>query len=305
MGKKLLYLVLSVFLSVPVFSQKPKQHEKDTNKGVELFFNAGMYLGNKHNANFYRGYPDPQNSGYADPNIWYVLGNRYWKQDIWDIIYERNHYDIIDTFFNFEGVSEMRYNLAFSFGIGLRYRFSESFSLSFLFSQTTLTADGLATFGMQGTGVNLDQGIKYFDYKVMGRERRIFFEMNASYFFETIYPYVFPFLELGVHINNAKVLKSELIVEDIPFSMINMYGEGTSYVPGIDPMVINPYLGGIGFGFVGGLGIKLSFNKWISLEPVVQVSVEKLNLSSYGTMRPNFNFMVRLVAGDRLFEKKQ
>jgi hypothetical protein len=127
--------------------------------------------------------------------------------------------------------------------------------------------------------------------------------MNVSYLFETVHPSVFPFLELGVHMNNVKILKCELIVESRPFSMINMYGEGTYYDPSINPPTINPYLGGIGFGIIGGFGIKLAFNKWVSLEPVFQVSTEKLQLSSYGKMRPNYNFMIRLVAGDKMFRK--
>jgi hypothetical protein len=63
-------------------------------------------------------------------------------------------------------------------------------------------------------------------------------------------------------------------------------------------------MGGIGYGFMGGLGVRLALNKWAAIEPVVQVGVEKLNLSSYGKMRPNYNFIIRLVAGDKLFGKK-
>jgi len=304
---KNLILILLIFPFIPVFSQKEEREkpvkEKDTNKGFEIFFNAGMYLGSKHNANYYRGEPDPMDRNYADPDIRYILHNHYLEREMRTLIYDKRHNDITSDSIWFEGVSNMRYNLAFSFGIGLRYRFSESFTMSFLFSQVGLTASGLATFGAEGRGVNLDKGVQYFDYPVMGKERRIFLEMNVSYLFETVHPSVFPFLELGVHMNNVKVLKCELIVEDRPFSMINMYGEGTYYDPSISPPVINPYLGGIGFGIVGGFGIKLAFNKWVSLEPVVQVSTEKLNLSSYRKMRPNYNFMIRLVAGDRLFRK--
>jgi len=301
--KNLIFVCLTL-LPISVFSQKSK-HEKDTNQGFELFFNAGMYWGSKENANYYRGYPDQLNSDYADPNIGYLWGNSFWKREIKELIYDKRHTEIISDSIDLYGVSNMRYNIAFSFGIGLRYRFSESFTMSFLFSQVGLTAQGLATFGVQGRGVNLDQGIMYLDYPVIGKERRIFLEMNASYLFETIYPYVFPFVEFGVHVNNVKVLKSELIVEERAFSMINMYGEGTSYVPGINPPIINPYLGGIGYGFMGGLGIRLEMNKWVAIEPVFQVGAEKLNLSSYGKMRPNFSFIIRLVAGDKVFGKKQ
>ncbi len=307
MRKKFIYLIFGflVFPSVTVFSQELLEG-KDTVKGFDFFFNAGMYLGSKLNANYYRGLPDPIESNYADPNIWYVLDNKYWHQDILNLI-DDNHNDVIldPSSFRLESLSEMKYNLAFSFGIGARYRFSESFALSILFSQVRLTAEGIATFGIKGTGVNLDQGIKYLDYKLLGKERRNFFEVDVSYFFITTIPYVFPFVELGVHLNSTKVLSSDLIVEGVPFSMINWYGEGTIVDPSISYTEINPQLGGIGWGIIGSFGVRLAFNQWAAIEPVVQVSAEKVNLSSYGTIRPNFNFMIRLVVGDKLFAKKQ
>jgi hypothetical protein len=306
MTKNLIFIFL-IFPFVTAFSQKTEsekpEREKDTNKGFEIFFNAGMYWGNKHNADYYRGYPDPIDRNYADPDMGYIFKNHYLEREVRTLIYDKRHNDITSDSIWYEGVSNMRYNLAFSFGIGLRYRFSESFTLSFLFSQVGLTASGLATFGAEGRGVNLDKGIQYFDYPVIGRERRIFLEMNASYLFETMHPSIFPFLELGVHMNNVKVLKCELIVEDRPFSMIDRYGVGIGYDPSLTYSEINPMLGGIGFGIVGGIGIKIAFNQWASLEPIFQVSTEKLQLSSFGKMRLNYNFMIRLVAGDKLFRK--
>jgi hypothetical protein len=300
--------VLCSTLCTAVFSQKSSQ-KKGTQQGFDFFFNAGMYLGNKANANYYGGDPgkdpDPDERKYGDPNIAYVLKNPYWSQDILNII-DRNNNDVIADEFWLEEISGMRYNLAFSFGVGARYRFSESFMLSFLFSQTRLTAEGIATLSMKTTGINPDiGGIKYFDANLIGKERRNFFGINASFLFITTIPYVFPFLELGVHMNSTKVLSSELVVEEeLRLSMINWYGEGTVYDPGFEYPRINPNLGGIGFGIIGGLGVRLTFNQWAAIEPVVQVSVEKVNLSSYDKMRPNFNFMVRLVIGDKVFSKK-
>ena len=85
--------------------------------------------------------------------------------------------------------------------------------------------------------------------------------------------------------------------------MIDNLG-GMPYVPGIDQTVINPYLGGIGFGIIGGFGIRLAFIKGVAIEPVFQVGGEKLNLSAYGKMRANYNFLIRLALGDKLFRKK-
>ena len=305
MKKKLPYLVF-IFMVLPlvtVFSQKSPR-EKNTDGGFDFFFNAGMYLGNKKNANYYRGYPDPLNSRYADPDIFYIIKNKYWWEEIQHII-DRNRKGIILSTLRFENPSEMKYELAFSFGVGARYRFSESFALSFLFSQARLTAHGQATFGAKSTGVNPDQeGRTYWDYSIIGKERRNFFEMNIYYFFITNHPSIFPFLELGVHMNSVKVLSADLEIEGVLFSMINNYGD-VLYDPSISQTEINPNLGGVGYGFVGGLGIRLAFNKWAAIEPVVQVGAEKLNLSSYGKIKLNYNFIIRLVVGDKVFKKQK
>jgi hypothetical protein len=293
------FLILS---STTAFSQK-LQHKRDTSKGFDFFFNAGMYLGSKANANYYRGWKNIE-SDYADPDINYVLNNQYWYRYILDAI-DITYNDVIaDTFF-LEGTSEMKYNMAFVFGIGARYRFSENFMLSFLFSQVRLTAEGIATLAIKGTGVNLDKGIKYIDYPLIGKERRNFFEMNAAFLFNTASPYIYPFVELGVHVNSTKVLSSVLIVEEQSYSLINWHGEGTQLDPSITLPEIDPHLGGIGYGFMGGFGVRLTFNKWAAIEPVVQINAEKVQLAGYNEMRPNFNFMVRLVVGDQLFSKKQ
>jgi hypothetical protein len=303
MKKRIISWIIIVVFPASIFAQNAKQ-SKDILKGFDFFFNAGMYLGSKANANFYRGLPDPVQSDYADPSINYVLWNKYWRDEILNLI-ASNHREIIADDFTLEGLDEMRYNLAFSFGIGARYRLSDEFVLSLLFAQARLTAQGFATIGVKGTGVNLDKGMKYLDYPLIGKERRSFFEFNVAYLFSTTSPYVFPFIELGAHINSVKVLSSDIIIEEHPYSLINWHGEGTIYDPSISQTEIDPHLGGVGFGFMGGLGLRLAFNKWAAIEPVVQINIEKVNLSSYGKMRPNFNFMVRLVVGDKVFAKKK
>ena len=286
-----------------------EQGNKYVPKGFDFFFNSGMYKGHKFNANYYSGDPgkdaDPLNRRAGDPDINFILNNKYRRDEILALIREKNKGVIIDEN-NFPGVSvsNMHYNLAFYFEIGLRYRFNESFMLSILFGQTRLTASGNAYFYFQSTENNPNpDGTTALDYPLMGKERRTFFQAQITYLFHTTIDYIFPFVDLGVHLNSAKVVSSELFIEGHPFDMINRYnGE---YDPGIPTSEINPHIGGVGYGFMAGLGVRIAFNEWAALEPVVQVSADKLNLSSYGKIRPNFNFMIRLVVGDKLFAKKK
>ena len=311
MKKRLPYLIFIFFIlsSLSVFSQKSSK-KKNNDKGFDIFFNAGMYLGNKNNANYYMGYPE-KDSKYGDPDIREFLPSPY-NTFLWDriteLISDNNHGIIIsdrkDLYYY--GSSDMKYNLAFGFGVGIRYRFSESFGISFLFSQTRLTAEGVGTIvAANSTRPNKPDG-DYIPYPLRGKERRNFFEMTTSFFIPTEIPALFPFFELGVHINSIKVLSSALIVEGVEFNMINYRGAGVSYDPGIEYAEIDPHLGGIGYGFMAGLGVRLAFNRWAAIEPVVQVNLEKVNFSPpYGKMRLNYNFMVRLVVSDGIFSRKE
>ena len=80
---------------------------------------------------------------------------------------------------------------------------------------------------------------------------------------------------------------------------------GKPYVPNSGLTEIEPYLGGVGGGLVGGFGVRIPFTKSIALEPVVQVQYIYVNLevNDRKRMMPNYNFMVRLIVGDQIFAK--
>ena len=297
----LIILALLCCFSGGVFAQK-KEKERDTLKGFDFFFNAGMYKAHKFNADYYRGLPDEMDRHYGDPDFNYIMSNKYWYDEIMNWIDDNETGIILDRRETW-ALSTMHYKLAFYFEVGARYRFTESLMLSILFGQARLTANGVASFGFNSTEVNTP--VKYIEYPIMGKERRNIFQVQLSYLFFTTLPYVFPFIEIGGHLNSVKVVSSEVYFYDRPYDMVNRYGEGYYYDPGTNPPRIDPHIGGIGYGFMAGFGIRLAFNSWAAIEPVVQISADKLNLSSYGKIRPNYNFMVRLVVGDKLFSKKK
>ena len=291
--------VLCLF-SVTAFAQK-KEHEEESMKGFDFFFNAGMYKGHKFNANYYRGVPDEMNKKIGDPDITYVLGNKYWYDEIMNWI-DDNETGIILDKRERVALSNMHYNLTFYFEIGVRYRFTESLMLNILFGQARMTAMGTANFEFNSTEVNMPT--KIIEYPLIGKERRNIFQVHLTYLFHTTVPYVFPFVEIGGHLNSVKVVNSDIYFYERPYDMINRYGD-IPFVPGSGATELNPQIGGVGFGFMGGFGIRLAFNSWAAIEPVVQVSADKLNLSSFGKIKPNYNFMVRLVVGDGVFSKNK
>ena len=272
--------------------------KRDTTRGFDFFFNPGMYIGHKKNANYYRGVPTME-SDYADPDIRRLFRDHYYRIDILKLIVEHHRGVVADTFW-LEETSGMRYAANLSFGIGARYRFTKNLSIGVVFSQALMTANGIANIGVKIIEIN---SADVLPYPLVGKERRSFFELNANYIFSTN-GVVSPLLEADMHINSTKVISSDLIVEEQRFPLINEYG-GQSYDPSISQTKIDRKRGGVGYGFSAAIGLRISFNKWAAIEPIVQFRLEKINLAGYNDITPNYNFMIRLVLGDNVFAKKK
>ena len=299
MKKILIFAVL--FFMVCSYSQGQKNTavKRDTTKGVDFFFSPGMYVGNKKNANYYRGFPTKE-SDYADPDIKYMLNDKIRHDEIM-ILIKQNNLGIGDTTFRLENVSGMRYIANFSFGIGLRYRFTKNLSIGIALTQSLMTANGKAYIGIKIYEPNSNNTLTY---DLVGKERRTFFELTTQYMFSTA-GMVSPFLEADMHLNNTVVKNSDLIIEGKSYSLLNKIGLGVAYDPSISQPEVNRKRGGVGYGFSAALGFRIAFNKWAALEPVAQFRMEKIQLAGYNAMAPNYNFMIRLVLGDKFFAGKK
>ncbi|MDR1792104.1 MAG: hypothetical protein LBR36_01470 [Bacteroidales bacterium] len=310
--KKILKIVLFTDIFIlfcgAIFAQKQLPEEANQkvaakDRGFDVFFDAGMYVGNKKNANYYRGLPTKESS-YGDPNISYLLNNPLQLNNIMTVIEESGNHTIDRTSFDIEEISEMKYQMAFSFNIGIRYRLGEHFTIGLNFGQALLTARGDANFVFKNTsGVNVGD-YSYQLYPIIGKERRNFFGLSLLCYFPT-QSIVSPFIEINAHINSVKVKSADLVVENSPFSLINWYGEGVQYDPTITQTKVDPRLGGVGFGVGGGVGLKIAFTDWVAIEPMAQVYAEKANLRGYNKITPNYNFIIRLVVNDKVFSKNR
>ncbi|MCL2131918.1 MAG: hypothetical protein FWH36_05645 [Lentimicrobiaceae bacterium] len=300
MKKLLICCSLFFIVSSYSFGQKNSDTKRDTTKGFDFFVNPGIYVGNKKNANYYRGYSSSAEVDYTNPNpnIFYILRNEHFRRDIRERI-KNNHRGVVDDESApwLDDISYMRYTANFSFGIGARYRFSKNLTIGVVVTQARMTAQGTAYLGIKIMETNSDNRLPY---PLVGKERRTAFELTANYLFPT-QGIVSPFLEGGLHVNNTKVVSADLIVEEHPFSMINPYGQ--EYDPFMPQTKLDRKLGGVGYGFSAALGLRISFTKWAALEPAAQFRLEKVNLEGYSNITPNYLFMIRLVVGDRIFAK--
>lgn len=266
-------------------------------KGFELQVSTSIYWGNKTNAYYYAG----QNTEGADPNLARVLQNKYYREEIATIL-ENNYHGINALDFDLAGLSDMRYKAGFNFSIGLKYNFSENIALTLNFSQARLSAIGEASLSVPSSAYNTG-GKQMITSTLLGKERRNFFGLDFTYMFRNESRF-FPFFEIGAHLNSTKVVSSDIIIENIPFNLIDYYG-GVAYIPNTSIQEIDPHLGGIGYGFNFTIGLKIAFTRVLSLEPLFSVCLEKVHLAPpYDKIRPNFNLGLRFYISDRIFVKK-
>jgi hypothetical protein len=278
--------------------QNNSDNESNTLKGFDIFVSAGMYVGHRENANYYRGIHIPSKSNYGDPNIRNIFNNRYRISEIKDVL-DADPTTLSDSV-SLGGLSEMTYRVSFAFNVGLRYRLGKYVTLGITFGQALLTAQGTATIDLLNTsGINIGD-INHKQYPLIGKERRNFFGLNLLCYIPTK-SIITPFVEAGIHINSVKIRSADLFVEKRPFTLINWYGEGMEYVPNTEYTTVDPKLGGVGFGLGMGIGIKIAFTPWFSIDPIAEICAEKPHLAGYDKMTPNFNFAIRLVMSDKIF----
>ena len=133
----------------------------------------------------------------------------------------------------------------------------------------------------------------------IGTEKRNFLEVGIRYM-EAEERTCRWFLEMALQLNSVKVENADLYIEGKAFTMIDYYG-GANYDPTITQTVIDPMLGGVGFGMVAGGGLRLKINAWSALEPFGQLQYSRFRLEEPYRFTPNFQAGIRIIVRDYLF----
>lgn len=261
-------------------------------KGFDFFFNGGMYKGNSKNATYYNG-------GNDDIRITRILGNSILKQEIDRLVAENSGVILDSKGVHLEEIpARMHYDWSFGIGVGFAYRITPTISLTGTVGQVKLRTHGTAVFGYN-KGVIGNQTADYLNYPIIGNERRSFLEVGIRYLEESENICSW-FVETALQLNSVKVEDADLVVEGKSFTMIDYYG-GANYDPTIYQTVIDPMLGGVGFGLTAGGGIHLKINNWAALEPFGQLQYCRLHLGETRYFTPNYFFGIRIIVRDYLF----
>jgi len=304
---KKIYLLLSVLLlnislSFAQFSAKPLQFNPPLiienenvfsakkefgtvdRRGLVFGINMGMLKANGHSALYYNGSDGNENNINN-----YIIKNSSWYNEIKHQLNERN-------FSLYSTPTTMSYDASIMVGFHARYNFTNTAGIFIQFNFSKLNTTGQFALSTDSVNYTSQASLRYFS--IYGQEQRSYIDIGfqKQWFLGKLSNF---FLEGGVNFTNVLVKKSGIIIGDLDYSIVNVYGS-QNYVPnsGMQPYDIRQ--GGIGFGVFGGAGICLNFNEKLSIEPGLNVFYQSINLTGYDNYRLNYTLFVRLVLRDFL-----
>lgn len=284
-------------------------------KGFDAYIGAGMFIGNKYNANYYNG------SNLNECNVDYVFtNNTFWEDEIIEEIQRLYPYVSLsrgalpnwyqnDPARNSDFNWNLHYKLKTMVSLGARYKFAKGWgiSLSYSFCRLTTAAMLLLTDPSTIPGNERPSPEIYF----YGKEDRSMFDLSASYVFN-IRSIARPFIEFGIQGNYAKAKMFDAVVGDKNFTMLDPY-MGGNYYPGAQAYDVT--YGGWGFGFSGSAGLKIVVAKGVSLDPTFYFALQRLAI--YQTKNgpeeyrmgnrftPNYGVLLRVTMNDFFFSRNK
>lgn len=308
MKKSILFLLI-ITLTFSGFSQSQTKsstpsntntEEKNGNlydQGFEFIFAGGCYFGSKYNAQYYNG-------DYANENnLNYLFGNKYYYDEINLMI--KDHYPYISDSIRYGGpLGNMKYRVAVMVSLGVRYKFTKNWSIQLMYSFSRLKANGQFRILYDAVPGNYHTGMLDNQY-ILGKEDRSLIDLSACYQFSTK-SIVKPFIEAGIQFNFIRVKNMDAIFYDDNKNKIKSYSfinNLQNYVPGVQSDGSIVKYGGPGFGFSASAGIKIAFNKYVSIDPCFYFNAGKFGLEGYKNFSYNFGALVRLVLNNNVFSK--
>jgi hypothetical protein len=250
----------------------------------DLGINMGMHWGAQYQAQFYDGSPTNVN------NINYVFENKYWRQDIMNVL------NVADTFYLRELPQKMRYTGAFQVGLYFRKTFDNYLGFSVQFDYSKLTASDFFTLEVDPQpSIGQEPDIRI--YPIWGIEDRINIDFLISRYFKTNSSHLFPFFEAGFNLNSVRVKENKIRIETLEYSLVDIYLDG-GYVPGLPQNEYYVQQGGIGWGISAALGLKMAFSDYVSIDPGFRFYYQSVALDHYEKLSFSYSFFVRLSLSD-------
>jgi len=286
---------------------EPKKDIPWKRKGFEFYIGGGIYFAGKKTANYYNGAPENA------INLNLLIDNKYRWDEI--LLRLKKTYRHIDN--NIEIRKDYNYNssydMAIDVSLGAKYRIQKNWYIELSYSFRRLTCSNRFIFDFPGGVEGNKENPPYSRWQFMvAKEDRHYIDFSVGYIMQK-HEIVKPFISLGVLFNYIRIKSFHVILEEDELNAIDLMAMARypDYVPGVMPMPNYQDWAGPGYGFSLTLGLKIAFNRMVSLDPVFQLSVgnfgnNKFNLPSFDTSTClNYMAGVRIVMNDALFAKKQ
>jgi len=261
-------------------------------KGFDFTIGGGIFFGSKYNAAYYSGKPD------NECPLNYVFNNKYWYDDINQKVKDNYPY-IDDSLYLKDYPDNVAYKISMSISLGAKYKFNKNWGVSLHYTFSRLTAS--APFFLYFDAPPNNDRYNYVEEYLVAKEDRSMIDLSVSCLFHP-HKILKPFIEMGVQFNYVKVKSFNAYIEDTPFNLLDIYG-GANYVPGVQLLENKPIYGGAGYGFVAAVGLKMAFNKFISLDPCFYLAASSVHLTGYTNVALNYGLQVRIVMSDAVFGK--
>jgi len=274
-------------------------------KGFEFYIGGGIYFGDGKTALYYNGAPE------NDINLNLLLKNPYRKMDMLDVLRDVYRYIVITDIELRENFNQKpSYSIAMDISLGAKYRIQKNFYLELSYSFRRLSSENRFIFDFPGVPPSTVTDPWLLNYSrwqfLIAKEDRHYIDLSAGYIFQK-HTVVKPFVSLGVLFTYIRIHSFLAIIEDVPFDLMEM-ARYPNWTPGIQEMPNYWDWAGPGFGLSLTAGLKIAFNRMVSIDPVFQLSIANFgngsNLPGFNTT-PCFNYMagVRLVMNDALFSR--
>lgn len=248
-------------------------------RGLTFGINMGMFKGNSYNAMNYNG-----DTVRNENSINYILKNQYHYNDIKQRLNQRN-------FKLYALPANMSYDASIMVGFYARYNYNNTTGYFISFNFSKLNTNGVFSLSIDSATFTSEPALRYFT--IYGQEERTYidFGLHKEFFLGEKSNF---FVEGGINFTNTLVKKNGIIIGDLDYSIINVYGK-QPYTPGSGAIPYEVRQGGIGFGFFAGGGVNLNFNDKISIDPGFNLYYQSISLLGYEQYRLNYYLYVRLM----------
>ena len=253
----------------------------DSIRQWDFGINLGAYFPSKYSASYYNGSPGNVN------NLDYIMGNKYWYQDI------RQAMGAADTVVVDGYPLNTHYKTGFEGGLFVRFNFNRKNGIFLQANYTWLTAKDVITFIVDPKYYLTLQDIR--EEPVVGKEGRVLIDLG----YQRSFPFrskLYLFLQAAATMCYTQVQKSFVVIEGTQYSMINIYGE-QGYIPNTDIQTVNIYQNAFGFGGMLGAGAGIPLNDHFGLEPGFSMQYYPTNLTGYHEFRPSWSVYLRILLG--------